>query len=278
MSADKFMPIVCDTPEGRLYIGGVSSDDAEECAKNGAGIVLLSARPEHYGALEAVLEINPQIPVYATAASLRSIKQILNREINERLLKNGMKKGKYEFKTVPDISWIDSVAVYEDGEIILCEESESGECHSESRKTPVAYIVYSSKYGFTKSLADAAGTELSDMYDIVLRNAEEMNDEEIQEVNNADILLVGTHTINRNAPQSIWRIITSLDQVRKRGMSYLVFGSYGWAGDGIKLIHKTLKEMGMRPINNPVEVLFKPTEEDYRLLKKAAAKFKENKK
>lgn len=276
MSANEFKPIIADTSLGRLYIGGVSAEKAAECAQCGAGIILLSARPEHYGALENVLDINPQIPVYATAASLRSVKQILNREINERVIKNGMKADEYEFKIVPDISWIDSVEVYKNNELVLCEEIEQNViCYDKT--TPTAYIVYASRYGFTKSLALTAKDELSDMYDVIIKNAEEMSGEEIQDVNNADILLIGTDTINRNAPQSIWRVITSLDLARKRGMNYLVFGSYGWAGDGIKLVHKTLREMGMKPVSNPVEVLFNPTEDDRLSLKKAAAGFKEKK-
>lgn len=273
MSANEFRPIAAETSLGKLYIGGVSEENAKECAECGAGIVLLSARPEHYGALEKVLMINPEIPVYATAAALRSVKQILNRKINERVIKNGMKIDEYEFKIVPDISWIDSVEVYKNNTLILCEEIERN-IICDDKKTPLAYIVYASRYGFTKSLAEAARDELSDMYDVVMKNADEMSDDEIQEVNNADILLIGTHTVNRNAPQSIWRVITSLDLARKRGMNYLVFGSYGWAGDGTKLAHKTLREMGMKPVANPVEVLFKPTEDDYLLLKKAIGKFK----
>ena len=60
----------------------------------------------------------------------------------------------------------------------------------------------------------------------------------------------------------IWDAVTSLDLVNKRRMPYLVFGSYGWAGDGIKLIHKTLSAMGMKAAAKPVEVLFKPDEND----------------
>lgn len=272
MSANEFRPIKAETGSGILYIGGVDEIDAEQCAENGAGVVLLSARPEYYGALLRVLEINPDIPIYATAASLRSIKEILNRKINERLIKNNMVIDEYEFRIRPSVSWIDSVEVYKDGELVISEPEEIADC--DDIKTPAAFIVYASRYGFTKHLAETAAAELADSYNVILKNAYKMTDDDYKLMNSADILLIGTHTINRNAPECIWKMIASIDAARKRGMNYLVFGSYGWAGDAIDLINSALKEMGMRPVSKPVRALFNPKDEDIEKMRKMTNIFK----
>ena len=52
-------------------------------------------------------------------------------------------------------------------------------------------------------------------------------------------------------------------------MPYFVFGSFGWAGDGIKLVDKTLSALGLKQASKPVEVLFRPKAEDLEKLKKA---------
>ncbi|MGN0164481.1 MAG: hypothetical protein ACI4EA_13040, partial [Candidatus Ornithomonoglobus sp.] len=77
-------------------------------------------------------------------------------------------------------------------------------------------------------------------------------------------------TINRSAPKRIWDAVTGIDMVNKKGTPYFVFGSYGWSGDGTKLIEKTLGAMGLRQIMKPVEVILKPDTSDFERLDKAA--------
>lgn len=60
-----------------------------------------------------------------------------------------------------------------------------------------------------------------------------------------------------------------MDLVSKRAMPYFVFGSFGWAGDGVKLIDKTLCAMGMCRARKPFEVLLAPKQEDFCEMEKA---------
>lgn len=166
-------------------------------------------------------------------------------------------------------------AIYADGLDSLFESFRqwSGE---KVRKTKKAVIIYASFSGFTRLLAQKAAERLAEKYESRLINAyETAEDEIISEINDADILLIGTHTVNRNAPKEIWRAVAGIDLVNKRGMEYLVFGSFGWAGDGIKLINTTLASMGLRRAAKPVEVLFRPSAEDIADLYKALDKFSE---
>lgn len=139
-----------------------------------------------------------------------------------------------------------------------------------ARDKPRAAVIYSSEYGYTKALAERAAAELGKAYETEVFDADSCDTALTADaINAADVFAVGTRTINRNAPRRIWDIITRIDTVNKRGMPYFVFGSFGWAGDGIKLVDKTLAAMGLRRVAKPVEVLFKPTDNDFKKIDKA---------
>ena len=127
-------------------------------------------------------------------------------------------------------------------------------------------------------MAEFISEKLSKDNEIYLINSENENSELVSNIINiSDMLIVGTRTINRNAPTKIWDVITRIDLVNKRGMPYFVFGSFGWAGDGIKLVDKTLSAMGLRQMLKPVEVLLKPSPNDFERLEKAIYKILEYK-
>lgn len=143
---------------------------------------------------------------------------------------------------------------------------------SEEIKKPgrIAAVVYSSRFGFTRELAQYATTVLEEDFNVILVNAEEDPAKAALAINSSDVFMIGTNTINRNAPECIWKIISLIDAVNKRGTKYAVFGSYGWAADGIKLVDKVLETMGMRKSVRPVEVLFRPGDDDFEKIRKAA--------
>lgn len=331
-----------DTERGRVMIGAApgsweryADDAADACAA-----VLLTSMPRFAGAVGALADVNKDIPIYASAAGLRNIKEIINREVNERLIKDGMapeELGGIAFTVTPGVSWMDSVTAVYDGVLFsgelfsgfdggwdgfdayyhdrlsvhggfvrsaleklkkedihtICpaagEPITSGDVDKafkryyeltapEKREKKRALILCASAYGYTRTMAEHAEALLSkscetELLDVYAEPAKKLR----AAADAADILLIGTHTINRNAPREIWDAVTSLDLVNKRGMPYLVFGSFGWAGDGIKLIDKTLSAMGMRQAAKPVEALFRPAKKDIERLEKAVARLTEEK-
>lgn len=327
----------------RAVIGGVPEKYAEEYVKTAAScdaVILLSSKPEFNGGLDRLLTDKPDIEVFGGSAALRNIKEILNRSINEKLVKDNMTAYGIRFMIMPNLHWVDTIMAI-CGDILFSGEAFSGfdgsavglkdyymsrlaqnkaymrlaldrlmcekiniicpaygeicpqgtvcvgamtdevfaafrkwsaeEPHDKKR----AAIVYSSEYGYTAALARHAESGLRDDYETKLYDVNAYELLEIAAgVNNADILLVGTHTINRNAPQKIWDVVTRIDLVNKKNMPYFVFGSFGWAGDGIKLIDKTLTAMGLRRGAKAVEVLFKPAQKDFESIDKAVAALK----
>ncbi len=308
---------------GKKYIiGGVPEklkDSYIAEAKDASAIVLLTSKPEFCGGVGEVVTQNPDIEVYATPAGLRNIKEIINKDINEKLIKDGTELDGIRFIITPGLPWVDTVsAIYGDalfsGElfsggddyyakhlkinrdfVVSALESLRGfepsviypaigsviaDCktvfsnYRSLTKTQKGIkkqisVIYSSEYGFTKSLAEYVKEKLDGDFEVYFTDAKNADK---KRVDKSDMLIIGTNTINRNAPQGIWDVITSLDLVNKRGMPYFVFGSFGWAGDGIKLIDKTLQAMGMKQTAKPVEVLFAPTDKDFDQMDKAIAK------
>lgn len=327
------------TAEGKSFvIGGVPekySADYINIAASCDAAVLLTSKPEFTGGLGELLGIKPDIEIYGGSAALRNIKEILNREINEKLIKDNMSLCGIRFMVMPNLHWVDTVMVICDG-VLFSGEAFSGfdgsavglknyfddriavnkpyvrsaverlmdenisaiypaygmTCPQGSvcmsalpeevfnkylewsmeaeHKTRTAALVYSSEYGYTKELAMRAEAKLKEYCDVTVYDVKTAAEaDSIDGVNAADMLIIGTNTINRNAPQSLWRVITQIDLVNKKGMPYFVFGSFGWAGDGIRLIDRTLTAMGMRCAVKPVDVLFKPTEKDMERIDKA---------
>lgn len=318
------------TAESKTYlVGGVPenmSNEYAEIAKNADGIIVLTSKPEFCGGLDAAISVNPDIEIFATPAGLRNVREIVNCDINERLIKNTTEFSGIKFAIIPGVHWVDTAAAIFDGILFSGEMFSGGEAFREYYKNRLSVnsgfvhsaaerlqsedirlicpsygsvqrdvefifeeymsmsapreraersvcIVYSSEYGFTKSVAEYIYTRLSENAKSVLINADDADMERlVQTVNSSDVLIIGTRTVNRNAPQSIWNVITGLDLVNKRGMPYFVFGSFGWAADGIKLTDKTLSAMGMRQIVKPVEMLLKPSSEDFDRIEKAVNK------
>ena len=310
--------------DGKKYIiGGVPQkykNDYIAEAKNASAIILLTSKPEFCGGVGDVVANNPDIDVYATSAGLRNIKEIINRDINECLIKDNMEIDGIKFIIAPNLPWVDTVIAMYSGNLFSGELfSGDGEYYNENlavnrdfvksaiervktldinsifpakgevcdvasailqyeefiaipeKTKPLVSIVYSSAYGFTRKMAEYAKNLFTEDYDVYFTEATACD---MAVVNNSDMLIIGTNTINRNAPQAVWDVITRLDLVNMRQTPYFVFGSFGWAGDGIKLVDKTLQAMGMKQIAKPVEVLFNPSEKDFSQLEKAIAKLK----
>ena len=105
---------------GKWMIGGVSAETEDDIyireSENADAIVLLTSKPEISGALADVLKIRPDIPVYASAAGLRNIKEIVNTGVNENLIKDGFvpkSMSNLKFIVTPGLSWMDStMALY----------------------------------------------------------------------------------------------------------------------------------------------------------------------
>ncbi len=127
-----------------------------------------------------------------------------------------------------------------------------------------AFVVYASAYGCTEQLAQAAAraleregyaVETADVTQVPLVDC-------VSAASEADVLLVGSATINRAAPKAVWDVLTSIDAMNLKGRSAGAFGAYGWSGEAAPMLHSFLGQMRYAVPEAPFRVRFTPTQED----------------
>jgi len=79
-------------------------------------------------------------------------------------------------------------------------------------------------------------------------------------------LIVGCPTINQNILLPIYKLFGVINPIRDKKKLAGGFGSYGWSGEGEKIIEANLRNLKLQYFMEGVYVKFSPTEED---LKKA---------
>jgi flavorubredoxin len=132
--------------------------------------------------------------------------------------------------------------------------------------TPRALMVVLSPHGNTRCMGDAVREGLeSKGVEVVTKSLVDAPDEEIRdELERTDLLLIGSPTINRDAPPPVWRALSLLSSVTPRGKLGAVFGSYGWSGEGVKLVEERLKGLKYELAVSGLCFRFRPTADDIR--------------
>ncbi len=132
-------------------------------------------------------------------------------------------------------------------------------------KEKTAVILYASAYGYTKKLAKAGCDAINrntnikaEAIDVVLTPISEF----IAKVNNANCILVGSCTINRDAPKIIWDILSSIDAMNTKNKVASAFGSYGWTGEAVPMIMNRLRDLKYNVVGEGFKSVFNPTSED----------------
>ena len=123
-------------------------------------------------------------------------------------------------------------------------------------------IPYVSAYGYTKILAEKIAAGIQDsgdvevrLYDMVESDASEV----LEELLNADGLLLGTPTILGEALKPIWELTLSMFPVTHGGKYAGAFGSYGWSGEGVLHLTERLKQLNMKTADG-FRIRFKPND------------------
>jgi len=124
-------------------------------------------------------------------------------------------------------------------------------------------IFYLTSYKNTQEMAQAIfeGCEsvegvVANIYD--LASIEEQNMMAILE--ESDGFLIGTPTINADAPKPVWDLLSCLMFLDKQGKCAGAFGSYGWSGEAVDHILSRLKSLKLRvPPLTPLKIKLIPS-------------------
>ncbi len=132
-----------------------------------------------------------------------------------------------------------------------------------TNKPKKCLILYVSAYGYTKKLAEIAYEQLKSNMDVEIINIIEEDLGIIKgKLEQADALMIGTPTINRDALKPVWDVLSVTDAIVNRGKPVGIFGSYGWSGEALPMIKHRLEGLGLKVVSDGVKVNFNPNEED----------------
>ncbi len=136
--------------------------------------------------------------------------------------------------------------------------------HQEGQK--VLSIFYLTSYKNTQEMAHAIydGAEsvegvVTNIYD--LASIEEQN--MIRILEESDGFLIGTPTVNADAPKPVWDLLSCLMFLDKQGKTAGAFGSYGWSGEAVDHILARLKALKLRvPPLDPLKIKLIPSQDE----------------
>ncbi|NOY13586.1 MAG: FprA family A-type flavoprotein [Deltaproteobacteria bacterium] len=303
-------------------------------------IVVNHTEPDHSGALNLVLEKNPEVQIYCTKAGENFLKQLLNRPFNAVIVSDGDEidlGGKtLRFILAPYLHWPDTMFTYlaEDELLFSCDAFGAHYCpnhlfddeinefytdfhfyfdcimrpfkdkirdalakikdlpikmvcpsHGPIRRSSGEFAIQSyarwaaappsagrpkvvmavlSSHGNTRNMAKVIRTELEAQgFDISLFSLSEMRDDDYRDaLESADLLLIGTPTIQRDAPPQVWHALSLISSVTPKTRAGAVFGSFGWSGEAVKMVEQRLAGLKYKLIADGISFRFTPTQEN----------------
>lgn len=123
-----------------------------------------------------------------------------------------------------------------------------------------AVVVYDTMWNSTEKMAGAiadglmsSGTETR-----VMPLKSHHRSDVITELLCAGAVAVGSPTLNRNLYPTVADTLTYIKGLQPRNLKGLVFGSYGWGGEGISQVSSLLQEMKVQPALEPLKVQYVP--------------------
>ncbi|MBK1645524.1 MBL fold metallo-hydrolase [Thiocapsa imhoffii] len=114
---------------------------------------------------------------------------------------------------------------------------------------PGLVILYASAHGGTARMAAAIrdGLEEGSGISVVLHELGCGDPRDaVDLIECADVLVIGSPTINGDAAKAIWDLLASLSLIDLNGKLAAAFGSYGWSGEAVRLIEERLRGLKLR--------------------------------
>jgi flavorubredoxin len=145
------------------------------------------------------------------------------------------------------------------------------------------FILYLSPHGNTEKMAKAvADGARIDGVEVISYHISHLSADEVRNLmEEAEALIFGIPTINRDIPKPMWDVLAYLSTVKLKTGLAAVFGSYGWSGEACRMAEERLKGIGFKLVGESVRAPFTPKEEvleQCRALGKAVAEAVQQKK
>ncbi|MEW5814159.1 MAG: anaerobic nitric oxide reductase flavorubredoxin [Spirochaetota bacterium] len=126
-------------------------------------------------------------------------------------------------------------------------------------------IIYDTMWNATRVMAEniAKGIRAVDgKVKIKLYNSSRTDKNDIiVEIFKAKAVLFGSCTVNKGILTSIAGLLEEIKGLAFKGKKAAVFGSYGWSGEGVKIMKERLAESGFEVIDESLKLLWQPDED-----------------
>jgi flavorubredoxin len=128
--------------------------------------------------------------------------------------------------------------------------------------TRKAVIVYDTMWHSTQTMAEAIADgliqEKVNTKVMCLKNFH--RSEVMTEVLDAGAVLVGSPTLNNGLFPTVSDFLTYMGGLKPKNKVAVGFGSYGWSGESVKLIHEAFEKMGFKTVDQGLKVQYVPDE------------------
>lgn len=136
------------------------------------------------------------------------------------------------------------------------------------RRDPVVTVFYTTSYGCTAALADQIVQGIRSTMGDGTVTSYDLNDTRYdwevfrKAMADSDAFLIGSPTINRDAPAPVWRILTGVDAINSKRKLASAFGSYGWSGEAVPMVLQRLKSLKFDVRDEGFTICFVPTRDN----------------
>ncbi|MCF8372585.1 MAG: FprA family A-type flavoprotein [Bacteroidales bacterium] len=123
------------------------------------------------------------------------------------------------------------------------------------------FIPYVSAYGYTRDMARTIqkGIESVDDVEVELLDIEHSTIGELDaRLTHSNGIIVGCPTINQNILLPIYKLFSVINPLRDKGKLAGTFGSYGWSGEGVKIMEENLKNLKLNFFQQGLTAKFQP--------------------
>ncbi|HKJ05052.1 MAG TPA: FprA family A-type flavoprotein [Geopsychrobacteraceae bacterium] len=137
---------------------------------------------------------------------------------------------------------------------------------------PKALMAVLSSHGNTRDMAKVIETELfAQGLEVTTFALSDMRDDDYRDaLEQADVLLIGSPTIQRDAPPNVWHALSLISSVTPKSRLGGVFGSFGWSGEAVKMIEQRLVGLKYKLATDGISFRFTPTKENMDACRKFA--------
>jgi flavorubredoxin len=123
------------------------------------------------------------------------------------------------------------------------------------------FLAYVSAYHNTGLIAEkiAEGIRSAGDIDIDLCNIENMELQVVeQKLMQCSGIILGCPTFSQNILLPVYQVFAAINPIRDRGKLAAVFGSYGWSGEGAKIMSSALTNLKLDVMDEGLMIKFTP--------------------